>query len=109
MTGHRREAVDLSQLVEETMIGCWLGRTMRTAGADGPVGIGELYAPQMDEGEGGTDEGQRWSKVEPLIEIEPSNNWTVMVDKAGLRRILINLIGNSMKFTQVSHMIYLKS
>jgi signal transduction histidine kinase len=42
------------------------------------------------------------AKVEPLIEIEPLSNWTVMVDKAGLRRILINLIGNSMKFTQAS-------
>jgi signal transduction histidine kinase len=97
-TGHSREAVDLSQLIEETMTGCWLGRI--SSSENNPSAIGELYSPQNLEQ---TDSNSKINtKVEPLIEIEPLSNWTVMVDKAGLRRILINLIGNSMKFTQAS-------
>jgi signal transduction histidine kinase len=99
-TGHKREAVDLSQLIEETMIGCWLGRTTKQFSSENStVAIGGLYAPQNLEQS--DSDSRSVTKVEPLIEIEPQSNWTVMVDKAGLRRILINLIGNSMKFTQV--------
>ncbi|KAG8830211.1 His Kinase A domain containing protein [Serendipita sp. 399] len=88
-----REYVDLAQLVEETMTSCWLGRTVQPHND----GIGEIY-------NAGSLSLRRKSEspdfVEPLIDIEPVENWSVMIDKSGLRRILLNLIGNSMKFTR---------
>ncbi|PVF92733.1 hypothetical protein CPB86DRAFT_819388 [Serendipita vermifera] len=89
-----RVSVNLAQLVEETMTGCWLGRITKVASEAAP--IGELYAPTEEP----SATMHKMGFVEPLIEIEPQTNWNVLLDKAGLRRILINLIGNSMKFTQ---------
>ncbi|KAG8756805.1 His Kinase A domain containing protein [Serendipita sp. 396] len=93
-TSIMRVPVDLAQLIEETMTSCWLGRLAKTASEAMP--IGELYAPHTLT----PPVTANRATVEPVIDIEPHPNWMVMLDKAGLRRILVNLIGNSMKFTQ---------
>ncbi|CCA73502.1 hypothetical protein PIIN_07455 [Serendipita indica DSM 11827] len=89
-----RTPVDLAHLVEETMISCWLGRSKpRHSDAEH---IGDIYAPISPI----STAPEFSNRVEPLIDIEPLANWNVLVDKAGLRRVLINLIGNSSKFCQ---------
>lgn len=85
----RRVLVDLKELCEESIIESCLGRRVR-----GREEIGELYAPlTTEEWSNGEGEEQSKRKVEVLIDIDPNmKEWTVMVDKAGLRRVLMNLV-----------------
>lgn len=94
--GQQRTAVDLAQLIEETLVGCWWGRTAGKTSGSEALPIGEIYAPQSPL----LTLSDKKGAIEPIIDIEPIPNWVVMLDKAGLRRILINIIGNSVKFTQ---------
>ncbi len=108
------------QLVEEAVDGCWVGHRARTAGV-GDSGIGSVYSPPKEEtGESPATTRRRY--VETVIDIgyrkkvrtmsisqrllvdiwAKSQGWNLKCEKGGIRRVLMNLFGNSLKFTAVS-------
>lgn len=98
----RQSKVNLATLIEQTVEGCWVGQRARTFLGDADVG--SYYAPDAQP------KGQRPSlgapdamPVEIVIDIaHREKGWNVRCEKGGLRRVLMNLIGNSLKFTKVS-------
>lgn len=58
---------DLAQLIEETLVGCWWGRTAGKTSGSETVPIGELYAPQGPA----LALSDKKSTIEPIIDIEP--------------------------------------
>ena len=107
--------VDLMQLIEEAVDGCWIGHRARTAMGDS--GIGSVYAPPSENH--GSAFTTRRKHVETVVDIEyrpevkfvPSylkdtdssclQGWSLKCEKGGIRRVLMNLFGNSLKFTSV--------
>lgn len=90
--------VDLSQLVEEAVDGCWIGHRARI-GITGNSGIGSVYSPPREE------DGSlvtTWKMpVETIIDIGYRDaGWTLKCQKGGIRRVLMNVFGNSLKFTE---------
>lgn len=96
---------DLVRLVQEVCESSWIGQMAKKLESTSNSGIGSLYAPPMD------DKGRRKqqsstphklvnSEVETVIEISfREDGWLVNCDTGGIRRVLMNLIGNSLKFT----------
>jgi signal transduction histidine kinase len=95
--------VNLSTLIEQTAEGCWVGQRAKTFLGDADVG--SYYAPDSSPT---VQRGQRSTARDALpIEIvvdvaHREKGWNVRCEKGGLRRVLMNLIGNSLKFTKVS-------
>jgi len=106
------------QLVEEAVDGCWIGHRARTA-ILGDSGIGSVYSPPQEDQdpllaprripvETVIDIGHRpqvkqllyllWSLV---VECRAYQGWILKCEKGGIRRVLMNLFGNSLKFTAV--------
>ncbi|KIK62531.1 hypothetical protein GYMLUDRAFT_41990 [Collybiopsis luxurians FD-317 M1] len=87
--------VDLMQLVEEAVDGCWIGHRARTAiMEDSGTGIGSVYSPPKE------DDGKSRQHVEAIIDIgEQREGWLLKCEKGGIRRVLMNVFGNSLKFT----------
>ncbi|KAF8907335.1 hypothetical protein CPB84DRAFT_1844033 [Gymnopilus junonius] len=89
--------VDLMQLVEEAVDGCWIGHRARTAIME-DSGIGSVYSPPNKDN--GSPVASRRKHVETVVDIGyRSGGWTVKCEKGGIRRVLMNLFGNSLKFT----------
>ncbi|KAH8100919.1 Fph type histidine kinase [Cristinia sonorae] len=98
-----RSKVDLMQLVEEATEGCWIGHRARMFTSE----IGSVYSPPKPP-----DHPRQVSNapavigpslpkmVETVVDIghNPSG-WVFRCEKGGIRRILMNLFGNSLKFT----------
>ena len=83
------------QLVEEAVEGCWIGHRARLPASSE---IGTVYAPPPS---GGQFAFAR-TPVETVIDIGLRNKgWQLICEKGGIRRVLMNLIGNSLKFTSV--------
>lgn len=84
---------DLCRLVQEVCDSHALGHQV-TPLRDNQ--IGSMYDPQ-----GAAEErAQRWSDVEFVVNIEKRlHGWYVHSDCGGLRRVLMNLVGNALKFT----------
>ncbi|QRW03977.1 protein-histidine kinase [Ceratobasidium sp. AG-Ba] len=82
--------------IEDTVEGCWIGARARAVSE-----IGSVYSPPR--GLPGTSivprpAGKR--HVETVVDIAyRERGWSCVCEKAGIRRILMNLIGNSLKFT----------
>ncbi|KZT73082.1 histidine kinase [Daedalea quercina L-15889] len=87
--------VDLMQLVEEATEGCWIGHRARMFTSE----IGSVYSPPKADRSGAlSDPSPR--HVETVIDIGLSKTgWTFLCEKAGIRRVLMNVFGNSLKFT----------
>ncbi|KAJ7220088.1 hypothetical protein GGX14DRAFT_354775, partial [Mycena pura] len=84
--------VDLMQLVEEAVDGCWIGHRARTA-IMGDTGIGSVYSPPEEL-------STAKQLVETVVEIGwRKGGWSLKCEKGGIRRVLMNVFGNSLKFT----------
>ncbi|KAJ7671630.1 atypical/HisK protein kinase [Mycena polygramma] len=90
--------VDLMQLIEEAVDGCWIGHRARTA-IMGDTVIGSVYSPPEES-------SSPKQLVETVVDIGwrkaasfPAYGWTLKCEKGGIRRVLMNVFGNSLKFT----------
>ncbi|KAH9989015.1 hypothetical protein BJV77DRAFT_1018997 [Russula vinacea] len=79
----RTTKIDVLQLIEEAVEGSWIGHRARI-----------LYAPPRQDGSGK-------KLVEIVIEmcLLPNSGWLLKLEKGGIRRVLMNVFGNSLKFT----------
>ncbi|OJA16459.1 hypothetical protein AZE42_04675 [Rhizopogon vesiculosus] len=95
-----RSVVDLEQLVEEAIDGSWIGYCARTS-ATRESEIGSVYAPAMEQRSSSVMAAPASSKhVEIIVDIDRrEGGWVLKCDKGGIRRVLMNLFGNSLKFT----------
>ena len=94
--------VNLSTLIEQTAEGCWVGLQARTFSGDADVG--SYYAPDAapTHTRGRPAPGREALPIEIVVDIaHREKGWNVRCEKGGLRRVLMNLIGNSLKFTKV--------
>lgn len=90
---------DLMQLVEEAVEGCWIGHRARLFTSE----IGSVYSPPEKTGMSSLERDRH---VETVVDIGPDlQDWTLVFEKGGIRRVLMNLFGNSLKFTSVSSLI----
>lgn len=96
--------VNLSTLIEQTVEGCWVGQRARTFLGDNDVG--SYYAPDAQPKTQRSSSGIASAMpIEIVIDIaHREKGWNVRCEKSGLRRVLMNLIGNSLKFTKVSRL-----
>ena len=95
--------VNLANLVESTVESCWIGQRARSFHGDAEVG--SFYAPPAPSGllpKAQRDSvGQQLEHVETVIDIGfRERGWNVRCERGGLRRVLMNLVGNSLKFTK---------
>ncbi|KAG8986513.1 His Kinase A domain containing protein, partial [Tulasnella sp. 427] len=93
---------DLSMLIDETVETCWVGSRARAEAA--AESIGSYYCPPTRSQSPETYQNHK-RKTAQWIEIisdigHREKGWWIKSDKAGIRRILMNLIGNSIKFTK---------
>ncbi|KAH9902863.1 hypothetical protein C8Q73DRAFT_633609 [Cubamyces lactineus] len=95
--------VNLMQLVEEATEGCWIGHRARMFTSE----IGSVYSPPKDRQQQLQQQQQSVvlpaapnKHVETVIDVGHSEaDWTFRCEKGGIRRILMNVFGNSLKFT----------
>ncbi|KAI5117962.1 hypothetical protein M0805_001623 [Coniferiporia weirii] len=86
--------IDLMQLVEEAVEGCWIGHRARLPASSE---IGSVYAPPVQVS---ATLGFARATVETVIDVGLRNSgWQLICEKGGIRRVLMNIIGNSLKFT----------
>ena len=106
--------VNLMQLIEEATEGCWIGHQARMFTSE----IGSVYSPPKQDRSGMSSNAAKW--VETVIDVEYAEpvskqcrrrsadtdkrlqGWVFKCEKGGIRRVLMNLFGNSLKFTSVS-------
>lgn len=95
-----RSIVDLEQLVEEAIDGSWIGYCARTS-AIRESEIGSVYAPAKEQRSSSVMAAPASSRhVEIIVDIDRrEGGWILKCDKGGIRRVLMNLFGNSLKFT----------
>ncbi|KAL4252318.1 hypothetical protein ABKN59_002599 [Abortiporus biennis] len=90
-----RSRVDLMQLVEEATEGCWIGHRARMFTSE----IGSVYSPPKTDWQKAVALNSR-KHVETVIDIgHNERGWMFNCERGGIRRILMNLFGNSLKFT----------
>ncbi|KIY71679.1 hypothetical protein CYLTODRAFT_368778 [Cylindrobasidium torrendii FP15055 ss-10] len=88
--------VNLMQLVEEAVDGCWVGHRARQA-ISGDTGIGSVYSPPQND----AVRTQQQDHVETVVDIgQRPGGWLLKCEKGGIRRVLMNIFGNSLKFTK---------
>ncbi|KAG9127245.1 His Kinase A domain containing protein [Ceratobasidium sp. 392] len=91
-----RSKTNLLTLVEETVEGCWIGARARAISE-----IGSVYSPPRGlPGTAAAPKPVGKRHVETVVDIAfRERGWSCICEKAGIRRVLMNLIGNSLKFT----------
>ncbi|KAF9507157.1 hypothetical protein BS47DRAFT_1321429 [Hydnum rufescens UP504] len=94
----KRTPTDLVNLLEETVEGAWVGSRARAV--YGASEIGTAYSPPkrgLGVGSGGIPSS---SVVETVLDVgHREEGWFLKCEKGGIRRILMNVMGNSLKFT----------
>ncbi|KAI0767913.1 hypothetical protein BC629DRAFT_1292681 [Irpex lacteus] len=87
--------VDLMQLLEDATEGCWIGHRARMFTSE----IGSVYSPpKADRNSITTPQPTKY--VETVLDIgHVDTGWVVKCEKGGIRRVFMNLFGNSLKFT----------
>ncbi|EIW84222.1 hypothetical protein CONPUDRAFT_163400 [Coniophora puteana RWD-64-598 SS2] len=96
-----RSIVDISQLVEEAVDGSWIGFCARNSALQTSE-IGSVYSPPSrdDRTLNIVTAPETKQHVEVVVDIEKCDTgWTLRCEKGGIRRVLMNLFGNSLKFT----------
>ncbi|KAG8213069.1 Fph type histidine kinase [Butyriboletus roseoflavus] len=94
-----RTRVDLEQLVEEAIDGSWIGYCARNSSRGSE--IGSVYAPNLNQRASSVMTAPESSQnVEIVVNIDHrEGGWILKCDKGGIRRVLMNVFGNSLKFT----------
>lgn len=104
---HSMSKCDLVKLVQEVCESSWIGQMAKVLETQHSA-IGSVYSPPKGGGEadaaapstGSKMKGMRGTAVETVIDISMRDKgWLVNCDTGGIRRVLMNLIGNSLKFT----------
>ncbi|CAL1716850.1 unnamed protein product [Somion occarium] len=93
-----RSKVDIMQLVEEATEGCWIGHRARMFTSE----IGSVYSPpdRQPYQPAAAQPTETPKHVETVIDIgHNKEGWIYKCEKGGIRRVLMNLFGNSLKFT----------
>lgn len=95
--------VNLAQVIEQTVESCWMGQRARAMQV-GDSDLGSFYAPpplSLLPYDQRVNISRNLSGVETVIDIGlRAKGWNVVCESGGLRRILMNLYGNSLKFTK---------
>lgn len=96
---------DLVKLIQEVGESSSIGQTAKNLESARHAGIGSAYAKGSDASSQSDSEEEKRTialptDVETVIDISlRSKGWLVKCDAGGIRRVLMNLIGNSLKFT----------
>ncbi|KAI0087316.1 hypothetical protein BDY19DRAFT_893168 [Irpex rosettiformis] len=87
--------VDLMQLLEDATEGCWIGHRARMFTSE----IGSVYSPpKPDKNSAASPQPTKF--VETVLDVQHvDTGWIVRCEKGGIRRVFMNLFGNSLKFT----------
>jgi hypothetical protein len=108
--------IDVLQLIEEAVEGSWIGHRARMLTRQQESEIGSLYAPPRQDGNGkklveivieiGDREEVSVLDSAPFLRTVSSaycliQGWLLKLEKGGIRRVLMNVFGNSLKFTTV--------
>lgn len=103
--GIKLSRVNLKSLVEEAVESTIIGYRGKFAASN--EGLGDIYAPPSSSSASSpsltsqkVDQISKAIPVEILVDIQFRSNWNCKCEKAGLRRVLQNLVGNSQKFTK---------
>ncbi|CCO28948.1 DNA polymerase delta small subunit [Rhizoctonia solani AG-1 IB] len=86
----------LTDTQKDTVEGCWIGARARAVSE-----IGSVYSPPRAlPGTNAASQTSGGRHVETIVDVAyRERGWSCVCEKAGIRRILMNLIGNSLKFT----------
>lgn len=93
-------ATDLGVLAEEVVEGVCLGHAYgqrATASSDHPV-----FLPHTTAGDQQTADPNKQTEVEVMMDVA-HNDWIYRTQPGALRRILMNVLGNAMKYTDYGH------
>lgn len=91
-------SVDLGALVEDVMqmliAGHYFRRTVETSGS-----------PQQKHSNAKTLDGKAFSGLAVICDISPENDWVFKTDAGIWKRILMNLLGNALKYTSAGFIL----